>query len=141
MSNVHRLRVTDCIFFVTVNLRPRIKRGNESENDLLLAVLEASRRRLGFLLCRYVLMPEPWHALIWPSYPLRIDQVLNDGKEKVATVSDFLTVGTSVGDGEVGTAIGEQVARAWNLTYRGTIPAHAIQYRRVVLLSSFEQEK
>ena len=93
MSNVHRLRVTDCIFFVTVNLRPRIKRGNESENDLLLAVLEASRRRLGFLLCGYVLMPEHWHALIWPSYPLRLDQVLNDAK-KIMTLRLHAQLGT-----------------------------------------------
>ncbi len=41
VSNVHRLRVTDCIFFVNVNLRPRIKRFNESEYDLLIRVLEA----------------------------------------------------------------------------------------------------
>jgi hypothetical protein len=36
---------------------------------------------LGFLLCGYVLMPDHWHALIWPSYPLRIDQVLHDAKK------------------------------------------------------------
>jgi hypothetical protein len=30
VSNVHRLRLTDCIFFVNVNLRPRFKRFNES---------------------------------------------------------------------------------------------------------------
>jgi REP element-mobilizing transposase RayT len=81
VSNVHRLRVTDCIFFVNVNLRPRIKRFNESDYELLIGILEASRRRLGFLLCGYVLMPDHWHALIWPSYPLRIDQVLHDAKK------------------------------------------------------------
>ena len=81
MSNVHRLRHTDCIFFVSVNLRPKIRRCNESEYDLLLTVLEASRRRLGFLLCGYALMPDHWHALIWPQYPLLIEQVLNDAKK------------------------------------------------------------
>jgi REP element-mobilizing transposase RayT len=65
VSNVHRLRLTDRIFFVNVNLRPRIRRFNESEYALLIDVLEASRRRLGFLLCGYVLMPDHWHALIW----------------------------------------------------------------------------
>ena len=70
MSNVHRLRLTDRIFFVSVNLRPRIRRFNESEYALLIDVLEASRRRLGFLLCGYVLMPDHWHGLIWPQYPL-----------------------------------------------------------------------
>jgi REP element-mobilizing transposase RayT len=69
VSNVHRLRLTDRIFFVNVNLRPRIGRFNASEYALLIDVLEASRRRLGFLLCGYVLMPDHWHALIWPQYP------------------------------------------------------------------------
>ncbi len=44
-------------------------------------VLEAPRRRLGFLLCGYVLMPDHWHALIWPQYPLLIEQVLHDAKK------------------------------------------------------------
>jgi REP element-mobilizing transposase RayT len=72
VSNVHRLRHTDCIFFVSVNLRPKIGRFDEPEYDLLLTVLEASRRRLGFLLCGYVLMPDHWHALLWPQHPLLI---------------------------------------------------------------------
>ncbi|MGA2982713.1 MAG: hypothetical protein ABSG32_02795 [Terriglobia bacterium] len=72
MSNAHRSRQTDCIFLITVILRPRFRRCNESEYDLLLTGLEASRRRLGFLLCGYVLMPDHWHALIWPQYPLLI---------------------------------------------------------------------
>jgi REP element-mobilizing transposase RayT len=79
VSNVHRLRHADCIFFVSVYLRSRFRRFNESEYDLLIGVLEASRRRLGFLLCGYVLMPDHWHALIWPHYPLLIEQVLHDG--------------------------------------------------------------
>ena len=78
---MHRLRLTDCIFIVNVNLRPRFRRFNESEFDLLIRVLEASRRRLGFLLCGYVLMPDHWHALIWRQYPLLIEQVLHDAKK------------------------------------------------------------
>jgi putative transposase len=83
VSNVHRLRVTDCIFFVCVNLRPKIRRFDESEYGPLIDVLKASRRRLGFLLCGYVLMPDHWHALIWPSYPLLIWQVLHDAKKEM----------------------------------------------------------
>ena len=81
MSNVHRLRITDRIFFVSVNLRPRFRRFVESEYALLIKVLEASRSRLGFLLCGYVLMPDDGHALIWPRYPLLIEQVLHDVKK------------------------------------------------------------
>ncbi len=81
MSRLHRLRLTDHIFFVNVNLRPRIRRFSDSEYALIVDVLEASRRRLGGVLCGYVLMPDHWHALIWPQYPLLIWQVLHDAKK------------------------------------------------------------
>jgi REP element-mobilizing transposase RayT len=85
VSRIHRLRLTDRIFFVNVNLRPRIRRFSDSEYALIVDVLEASRRRLGFMLCGYVLMPDHWHALIWPRYPLLIGQVLHDVK-KITTL-------------------------------------------------------
>ena len=81
MSHVHRLRLTDRIFFVNVNFRPRIKPFRHCEYPLMIEVFEASRRRLKFLLCGYVLMPDHWHALIWPQYPLLISQVLHDVKK------------------------------------------------------------
>ena len=81
MSNVHRLRLSDRIFFVCVNLRLKIKWFNDSEYPLLIKVLEESRRRLGFALCGYVLMPDHWHALIYPRYPLLLWQVLHDAKK------------------------------------------------------------
>jgi len=84
MSRVHRLRLTDRIFLVNVNLRPRIRCFGESEYPVLLGVLEAARRRLGFLLCGYVLMPDHWHALIWPQAPRLISQVLHDVKKVAA---------------------------------------------------------
>jgi REP element-mobilizing transposase RayT len=79
VSNVHRLRHTACIFFLSVNLRSRIKRFSDSECALLIDVLAASRQRLGFLLCGYVLMPDHWHALIWP-HPAS----LRSGRKQVA---------------------------------------------------------
>jgi len=85
MSNVHRLRLTDRIFFINVNLRPRISRFRDSDYPLILNVLHASRERLGFLLCGYVLIPDHWHALIWVRYPLLIGQVLHDVK-KITTL-------------------------------------------------------
>jgi hypothetical protein len=41
VSNVHRLRPTDLIFFICVNLRPAIKPCNELEYALLTGVLKA----------------------------------------------------------------------------------------------------
>ncbi len=54
MSHVHRLRTTDRIFFVTVNLRRSVKFLSEPEYPLLTEALAGARRRLGFLLYGFV---------------------------------------------------------------------------------------
>ena len=81
VSHVRRLRLTDRIFFLSVNLRAKIQPFGHSEYPLLIEALEASRRRLKFLLCGYVLMLDHWHALVWPQYPLLISEVLHDVKK------------------------------------------------------------
>ena len=81
MSNVHRLRKTDRIFFVTVNLPRRVEPFHLWEYPLLIDALAGARRRLRFLLCGYVLMPDHWHALIGTRYPLTISQVIHDIKK------------------------------------------------------------
>ena len=118
MSKVHRLRHTDCIFFVSVNLRPRINHFHDSEYALLIQVLEASRGRPGFLLCGYVLMPDHWHALIWPQYPLLIEQVLHDAK-KIMTLRLHARRGSrgpfgNINIGIASCATRKNSASAWN---------------------------
>ncbi|HEV2352372.1 MAG TPA: transposase [Terriglobia bacterium] len=85
MSHLHRLLLSDRFFFVNVNLRPRIKSFRPDEYPLLIEVIQGARERLKFLLCGYVLMPNHWHALIYPAYPLTISKVLHDIK-KIATL-------------------------------------------------------
>jgi hypothetical protein len=58
VSHLHRLRLTDRIFFANVNRCARIRRFSDSEYALMINVLESSRQRLGFLLCGYVLIPQ-----------------------------------------------------------------------------------
>ena len=84
VSKVHRLRLTDRIFFVNVNLRRTITPLRDNEYLIVLKVFEESRKRLGFLLYGYVLMPDHWHALIWVQYPLLISQLLHDVKKVTA---------------------------------------------------------
>ena len=67
--------------FVTVNLRRQVAPFSVHEYSLLIDALEGARRRLGFLLCGYVLMPDHWHALIWVSPPLTISGVIHDVKK------------------------------------------------------------
>jgi REP element-mobilizing transposase RayT len=80
MSHIHRLLLSDRLFFVNVNLRPRIKTFRLDEYPLLIEAMKGARLRLKFLLGGYVLMPNHWHALFWPTYPLLISQVLHDVK-------------------------------------------------------------
>lgn len=80
MSHVHRLRLSDRIFFVTVNLRRAIAPLSDSEYEPVVAAIEESRRKLHFLLLGYVLMPDHWHALIWTTFPLSISRAVQDVK-------------------------------------------------------------
>jgi len=75
MSNVQRLRDSDRIFFITANLSRNLSHLTEAEFAGLLRIFESTRHRLGFLLCGYVLMPDHWHALVFPRYPLTISHV------------------------------------------------------------------
>jgi REP element-mobilizing transposase RayT len=81
VSRVHRLRASDRIFFVTVNLRRQINPFTSAEYPLIIEALEGARQRLRFLLCGYVLMPDHWHALIWVGQPLTISQVIHHIKK------------------------------------------------------------
>ncbi len=99
MSKVRRLRVTDRIFFVTANLVGTASPLTESEYPLIVEAFESSRRRLGFLLCGYVLMPDHWHALVSTHYPLTISRVVRDVKQlsaraiNAASAQKFLSRG------------------------------------------------
>jgi REP element-mobilizing transposase RayT len=85
VSHIRRLRLSDRIFFVTVNLHRQLHPLVASEYPLLMEALEGARRRLGFLLYGYVLMPDHRHALVWTGlYPLTISQVIHDVKKVAA---------------------------------------------------------
>ena len=80
MSHVQRLLTTDRNFFVTANLRRAQAPLADDEFPLVAAAIDESRRRLRFLLCGYVLMPDHWHALIGVGYPLTISRVMQSIK-------------------------------------------------------------
>lgn len=80
MSNLHRLRLTDKIFFITCNLRQDRRTFGDVEFQTVLDVIEESRNQLGYFFCGYVLMPDHWHALIAPSYPVTISLITRQVK-------------------------------------------------------------
>lgn len=81
MSRSHRLLLTDRIFFVNVNLHPMHHDFRDSEYPVILKVIDESRQRHKFLFCGYVLMPDRWHALVWPRPPEPIDGSMHDMKK------------------------------------------------------------
>ncbi|HTU35224.1 MAG TPA: transposase [Candidatus Acidoferrum sp.] len=80
MSRIHRLRDSDRIFFVTVNLRRTLAPLRTREYGDLIASIDASRAKLGFKLLGYVVMPDHWHALVSTASPLTISRALQDVK-------------------------------------------------------------
>ena len=86
MAKVRRLLVSDRIFFVTVNLRQSVAFLQEEELPLIVTALTESRRRMRFLLGGYVIMPDHWHALIWPSSPLTISTTMQSVKWQAASM-------------------------------------------------------
>ena len=80
MSNVHRLKTSEKIFFITTNLNPGEQPVHDPEYQIIAETIVSERRRLGFLLFGYVLMPDHWHALIWPRSPVRISDVVQNVK-------------------------------------------------------------
>jgi len=61
---------------VTVNLRPETRHFSDDEFAPLIEALDVCRRRLPFLLCGYVLMPDHWHALVGVREPLTISRAI-----------------------------------------------------------------
>ena len=80
MSNVHRLKTTEKIFFITTNLNLGERPFNEPEYGIVAETIVSERRRFGFLLFGYVLMPDHWHALIWTPLPITISGILRNVK-------------------------------------------------------------
>src|SRR5262249_37169110 len=57
----------------------------EPEFTVILETMAKIREQMGFLLCGYVLMPDHWHALIWPKFPATMSKIV----QTVKRVSSF----------------------------------------------------
>ena len=65
---------------MTVNLRRALAPLAADEFRLVVAAMDGSRRRLRFLLCGYVLIPDHWHALLGTVHLLTISRVVQNIK-------------------------------------------------------------
>ena len=76
MSRLRRLVLSDRFFFVTCRLLPERRIFGESEFACLARVIRERRRKHGFLLTAWVILPDHWHAILFPRHPLTISEVM-----------------------------------------------------------------
>jgi len=80
---------------VTVALLKSRRRLQDPDFERLAYALARMRRKYGFLLTARVFLPDHWHAIIYPPYPLTISRVFQAVK-----VSSMIAI--NVGLGEAG---------------------------------------
>ena len=76
MSRLRRMVRSDRFFFITCRLLPRRARLAEGEYEILAQVIRERRDEHRFLLTAWVLLPDHWHAIFFPRFPLTISRVL-----------------------------------------------------------------
>jgi putative transposase len=76
MSRLRRIALHSRFFFVTNNLRRGIRPFADHEISLLADALTDVRRRTPFALCGYCLMPDHWHAIVFPFETASISDIL-----------------------------------------------------------------
>jgi putative transposase len=75
MSRLRRPFPYDRYIFVTVKLLPFRAKLEAGDYERLAASLARMRRRHGFAITAWVFLPDHWHAIIYPPYPLTISTV------------------------------------------------------------------
>jgi putative transposase len=80
MSRLRRLVVSDAWFFVSCRLLPRRRILTPEEFAMLAQVIHERRAEHRFLLTAWVFLPDHWHAIFYPSYPLTISRVMESIK-------------------------------------------------------------
>jgi REP element-mobilizing transposase RayT len=111
MSKLRRPFLFDRYFFVTVRLLPRRIILQEDDFRLLARSLAKMRRKHGFTLTAWVFLPDYWHAIIYPTYPLSISVVF-----KAIKVSSMIAINVARGTGgEPSGASGQAFGKAASL--------------------------
>jgi putative transposase len=82
MSRLRRLFLCDCHFFVTCNLARKRIQLDEREFRLLSDAIGSARNEHGFVLTAWVFLPDHWHAVVYPPYPLTISETMKIIKVK-----------------------------------------------------------
>jgi len=76
VSRLRRPFLSDRFFFLTVRLLKTRTEMVEGDFQLLAQALREARRRQGFRLTAWVFLPDHWHAILYPPYPLTVSQAM-----------------------------------------------------------------
>ena len=87
MSRLRRLVLSDRYFFVTCNVRRSRRALGGHDFGRLARSLARRREKDGFTLTAWVLLPDHWHAILYPPHPLAISALL-----KALKVSSMVAV-------------------------------------------------
>jgi REP element-mobilizing transposase RayT len=80
MSRLRRLVLSDRFFFLNCRVLPSRGALSEAEFASLAQVVRERRKQHGFLLTAWVFLPDHWHAIVYPSFPLTISRVMESIK-------------------------------------------------------------
>ena len=80
MSRLRRLVLYDRFFFITCRGLPHRGRLTESEFECLARVVWQRRGKYHFLLTAWVFLPDHWHAIFFPRFPVTISIVMESIK-------------------------------------------------------------
>ena len=76
VSRLRRLVLSDRYFFVTCKLQRGRLILSPGELTLVAHLISCARQRHGFALRAWVLLPDHWHAIIYPRHPLTISEAM-----------------------------------------------------------------
>lgn len=80
MSRLRRPFLYERFIFVTVKLLQSRTRLQEGDFERLASSFTRMRKKHGFLLTAWVFLPDHWHAIVHPPYPLTISTALKSVK-------------------------------------------------------------
>jgi REP element-mobilizing transposase RayT len=80
MSRLRRLVVSDAWFFISCPVLPRRRILTPEEFAMLAEAIHERRAEHRFLLTAWVFLPDDWHAVFYPPYPLTISRVMESIK-------------------------------------------------------------
>jgi len=86
MSRLRRPFLSDRFFFITVRLLERRRQSDDADFERLGLAIRRTRVARPFFLTAWVFLPDHWHAICAPQYPLTISEVMKSIKNSSTTL-------------------------------------------------------